>query len=89
MKKFYDPETDSLMIVFKEGAEDSYEEIAPGINMEFDKEGEVIGIEVLNVSLYDKQESSESKSNFKISPVLLKNSAPMNSVSTRFYTISA
>ncbi len=48
MKKFYDPETDSLMTVFKEGEEDYYEEIAPGINMEFNKEKEVIGIEVQN-----------------------------------------
>lgn len=48
MKRFYDPETDSLMIVIKEGEEDSYEEIAPGINMEFNGKGEVIGIEVQN-----------------------------------------
>lgn len=48
MKKFYDPETDSLMIIFKEGEEDFYEEIAPGINMEFNRKGEVIGIEVQN-----------------------------------------
>ena len=46
----YDPKSDVLYIVAREGKEESFVEIAPGINMELDEKGEVIVIEILNAS---------------------------------------
>lgn len=87
MKKIYDKDTDSLMLVLKEGEEDYYEEIAPGINMEFNKAGELIGIEVQNAyRSYNKRETSEFKSNFISSLVRLKNGSSMQSVVPKFYS---
>jgi uncharacterized protein YuzE len=48
----YDPEADALFVWF--GPEDvksaGTEEVSPGIMLDFDSEGRVIGIEVLDVS---------------------------------------
>jgi len=46
----YDPSTDALYIVAREGEEEEFVEISPGINVELDSEGRVIGIEILNAS---------------------------------------
>lgn len=87
IKKIYDKDTNSLMLVLKEGEEDYYEEVAPGINVEFNKEGEPIGIEVQNAYRpYSKKETSELKPNFKTSLVRLENSSSMQSVFPRFYS---
>lgn len=48
----YDKESDSLFIYLKKGPEETFEEIAPGINIELNKKGEMIGIEILNVSRF-------------------------------------
>ena len=52
MRTTYDPEADAMFIWF--GAEGmtsaETEEVAPGIMLDFDASGRVIGIEVLNVS---------------------------------------
>lgn len=53
MKRYnYDKESDSLFIYVKEGEEDSFEEIIPGINVELNDKGEVIGIEILRASRF-------------------------------------
>jgi uncharacterized protein YuzE len=48
----YDPETDAMFVWF--GPEDTKsaetEEVAPGVMLDFDSEGRVIGIEILGVS---------------------------------------
>jgi uncharacterized protein YuzE len=49
MKIHYDPETDVLYIA-KEGEENETVEIHPGISLELDGKGELIGIEILNAS---------------------------------------
>ena len=56
MKKLYnyDKKSDSLFIHLKSGVEDRFEEIVPGINVEFDKKGEIIGIEVLKASRFSE-----------------------------------
>ncbi len=55
MKKYnYDEESDSLFINIKEGEEESFEEIMPGINVELNKNGEIIGIEILKASRFAK-----------------------------------
>jgi uncharacterized protein YuzE len=54
-KKYnYDQDSDSLFICIKEGEEESFEEIVPGINIELNNDNEIIGIEVLNVSRFSK-----------------------------------
>jgi uncharacterized protein YuzE len=49
-KYHYDEKADSLFIWLKEGEEESFEEIVPGINVELDKNNDIIGVEILRVS---------------------------------------
>lgn len=49
-KYHYDKKSDSLFIWLKEGKEDNFEEIVPGINVELDKNNDIIGVEILHVS---------------------------------------
>lgn len=54
-KKYnYDEKSDSLFIYLKEGEEESFEEIVPGINIELNKNNEVIGIEILKASRFSE-----------------------------------
>ena len=46
----YDPGSDVLYVVTREGEEEEFIEISPGVNIELDSEGRVIGIEILNAS---------------------------------------
>ncbi len=46
----YDPSSDVLYVVTREGEEEEFIEISPGVNVELDSEGRVIGIEILNAS---------------------------------------
>lgn len=50
----YDPKSDVLYIVAKKGKEEEFVEIAPGVNVELDENGKVIGIEILNASNFLK-----------------------------------
>ena len=50
----YDPESDVLYIAIKKQGEEEYVEIAPGVNVELDEKGEVIGFEILNASKFLK-----------------------------------
>ena len=50
----YDSKSDILYIVAKKGQEDEFVEIAPGVNVELDEKGEVIGIEILRASKFFK-----------------------------------
>lgn len=45
----YDEELD-LLYLAKQGMEEECVEIQPGVNLEFNKEKEIIGIEILNAS---------------------------------------
>ena len=51
MRTSYDPEADAMFVWFgPEGVKSAEtEEVAPGIMLDFDDKGEVIGIEVLSV----------------------------------------
>lgn len=49
LKVYYDPEVDVLYIA-REGIEEEVIEISPGINLEIDDKGEVIGVEILEAS---------------------------------------
>lgn len=46
----YDSKSDVIYIVTKKGGEEQFVEVAPGINVELDETGQVIGIEILNAS---------------------------------------
>jgi len=46
----YDSKSDVLFFAIREGGEEEFVEIAPGINVELDEKGEVIGIEIINAS---------------------------------------
>ena len=48
----YDKESDSLFIYLGEGEEESFEEIVPGINIELDKNGKIVGVEILKASRF-------------------------------------
>ena len=53
IKKYeYDKESDSLFINIKEGEEEGFEEIFPGINIEYDDRGDIIGVEILKASRF-------------------------------------
>lgn len=49
LKVFYDQEKDVLYIA-KEGIEEEFVEVYPGIHLELDKSGNFIGIEILRAS---------------------------------------
>lgn len=60
-KYCYDKESDSLYIHLKDGEEDRFEEIVPGINIEFNQNNEMIGIEILKASRFTENFSPASK----------------------------
>lgn len=49
LRTFYDPEEDVLYLA-KEGEEEETAEVHPNVNLELNKDGEIIGIEVLHAS---------------------------------------
>lgn len=53
----YDRVSDSLYLVIKEGPEHNFIELAPNINLEYNKKGEIIGFEILNFKDFLKNKS--------------------------------
>ncbi|SHJ85871.1 DUF2283 domain-containing protein [Desulfofundulus thermosubterraneus] len=49
MKAYYDSEAD-ILYLSREGVEEEVIELHPGINLELDKDGKLIGIELFNAS---------------------------------------
>lgn len=49
-KIYYDKKSDALWILIKSGKEEEHREVAPGVSVELDKKGELLGIEILNAS---------------------------------------
>ena len=50
MKVTYDPEVDVLRIVFRDVAIEESDEDKPGVILDYDTEGNIVGLEVLNAS---------------------------------------
>ena len=48
----YDVQSDSLYIFAKPGREERILELVPGVNLELDRKGQVIGIEILRASRF-------------------------------------
>ncbi|MGE0826139.1 MAG: DUF2283 domain-containing protein [Candidatus Binatia bacterium] len=46
----YDPVADVLYLVTHKGAEAEFKEVIPGVNVELDEDGQVIGVEILRAS---------------------------------------
>lgn len=46
----YDSKADAIYILTEKGAEEEVIEMAPGVNLELNERGGVIGIEILNAS---------------------------------------
>ena len=51
-KVHFDSDNDILYIVTKKGGEEEFVEVAKGVNVELDKNKNVIGIEILNASSF-------------------------------------
>ena len=50
MKVTYDPEVDVLQIIFRHAPIEESDEDKPGVILDYDAEGNVVGLEVLNAS---------------------------------------
>ncbi|MGH8770556.1 MAG: DUF2283 domain-containing protein [Burkholderiales bacterium] len=50
MKVTYDPEVDILRIVFSNVPIEESDEDKPGVILDYDKDGNVVGLEILNAS---------------------------------------
>jgi uncharacterized protein YuzE len=50
MKISYDPEVDVLRILFRDSPIEESDEASPGLIFDYDSEGHVVGIEVLDAS---------------------------------------
>jgi uncharacterized protein YuzE len=50
MKVIYDPETDSLSLILREGHVAESDELRDGLIIDYDKKGRIIAIEVLDAS---------------------------------------
>jgi uncharacterized protein YuzE len=50
MKVTYDPEVDVLRIIFRSAPIEESDEDKPGVILDYDAEGNLVGLEVLNAS---------------------------------------
>ena len=50
MKVYYDPEVDVLRILFSNQAIEESDEDKPGVIIDYDKSGNIVGLEVLEAS---------------------------------------
>jgi uncharacterized protein YuzE len=50
MKVTYDPEVDVLRILFRDVQIEESDEDKPGVILDYDKDGNLVGLEVLNAS---------------------------------------
>jgi len=46
----YDADSDALYISLRKGAEEEFREVAPGVSVELDEKGDILGIEILDAS---------------------------------------
>lgn len=51
MKVRYDPETDTLTLRLSDHPVSESDEAKPGVILDFDKAGNIVGIEILNASM--------------------------------------
>lgn len=72
MKFQYYPDTDSLYIDLAERASSETREIAPGVNLDFDSQGQLVGIDIDHASRVVNLSRLEAES-FPVSTVAASN----------------
>ena len=55
MKVVYDPETDTLNFILRDGKIKKSDEVKEGIIVDYDKKGKIVSIEVLNASKHSEK----------------------------------
>jgi uncharacterized protein YuzE len=65
LKAFYDEEQDVLYIA-KEGQEQEFVEVQPGISIELDGDRQVVGVEIVNASEVLKEVIEPVRRNIKV-----------------------
>jgi uncharacterized protein YuzE len=48
----YDPQSDVLYFLVRDGEEERFVEVAEGVNVEVAEEGQLLGVEILNASRF-------------------------------------
>jgi len=48
----FDPQSDVLYFLVQDGEEERFVEVAEGVNVELDQEGQLLGVEILNASRF-------------------------------------
>ena len=48
----YGPQSDGLYFLVRDGEEERFFEVAEGVNVELDQEGQLLGVEILNASRF-------------------------------------
>jgi uncharacterized protein YuzE len=48
----YDPQSDTLYFLVREGEKERFVEVAEGVNVEVDQEGQLLGVEIMNASRF-------------------------------------
>ena len=51
MKAIYDPETDTLRMLFSDSPIEESDEEKPGLILDYDKDGNIVGLEILDASV--------------------------------------
>lgn len=54
MKVMYDPETDTLNLILRDAKIEESDEVREGVIVDYDKQGKVVSIEILNASKHTK-----------------------------------
>ena len=75
LKTFYDEENDILYLA-REGEENKFVEIQPCVNLEFDKNRQIIGIEIMQASMLLKDVIIPLQTMERLQEWLRKPSAP-------------
>ena len=48
----YDPQSDTLYFLVRDGEEERFVEVTEGVNVELDEEGQLLGVEIMNASRF-------------------------------------